>query len=562
MLGFCSGIPLIWAAMKKSYILTVIFYFLIITAFTQHILFDWQSCLKGGKYSTTSALVCSVPGGYFVAATQERGSLYHDDIVLIRTSILGDSLWAKYYGGSKDDWICGVFPTIDGNYYLVGTAASTDGDITYNPYPGFANLWIIKIDSSGNKLWDKVYGGSNKDEAMNAVVTSDGGLVVLSGTYSYNGDITTFYGARDVWLLKLDLNGTKQWDFTIGTPGFDYAYGITQTQDSGFIIGGGFQEGSQGNIQCYNADSNYLDGFLFQMDKNGKFISKKCFHGSKDDRIEQVMQLADGYLISGSTSSPDIASTNIGYHPGASPNGDPYIDFWLQKTDFNWNIEWQRCYGGSGWDYICRIFSCSNGDIMMFGTTNSNNGDVSGWHNGDPVLDNTVDIWMVRINPTGDILWQRCIGTYGDQWLSYNGVLKLGEADYVIACTTPAGGYENGDIACTSNPIPSHQTPFTWLFQITDTAASVGIYEPLPSIHIKLYPNPATEYITLEIPPQFDMKHTQADIIDVSGKIMQSTILTGQKPYLYTGNLPAGLYLLRLVNKQGFVSKRFVVNRN
>ena len=117
--------------MVKSIIFSTILCLLSNFVSAQHILFDWQNCIKGGKYNTTGATICAVTNGYLVAATQERGS--HVDIVLLKTSLTGDSLWRKYYGGSDDDWSCSVFPTLDGNYYLVGTAASTDGDITYNP---------------------------------------------------------------------------------------------------------------------------------------------------------------------------------------------------------------------------------------------------------------------------------------------------------------------------------------------------------------------------------------------------------------------------------------------
>jgi len=539
--------------MIKSVILSVILFFLANIVSSQHIQFDWQSCIKGGKYNTERSVLCKAENGYFISATQERGS--HVDIVLLKTSLTGDSLWRKYYGGSDDDWSCGVFPTLDRNYYIVGTAASIDGDITYNPYPGFANIWIIKIDSLGNKLWDKVYGGSNSDEANNAIVTHDGGLAILGSTFSYNGDITNFYGARDVWVLKLDQNGNKQWDYTIGTPGFDYSYGLTQTQDSGYIISGGFQEGSQGNIQCYNADSNYLDGFIYRLDRDGVPVEKKCYPGKYHENMKQVIELPDGYLISAITSSPDVSPDNIGFHIGYTHSGYPTDDIWLQKTDFNWNIEWQRCYGGSGDDYIYRIFPCSNGDYMMFGTTDSNNGDVSGTHCAAPYN----DIWMVRVNSLGDILWQRCIGKFAGERLAQNSVLKLDEAHYILSVEAE-GCIMDGDFTCTTTDDPYHCYYYAWVIQIHDTAASVGINDQLSTINIKLYPNPATDYIALEIPPEFDMKHTIAEIADIAGRKMQNVVLTGHKPYLYTGDLPAGLYLLRLINKQGFVSKRFVKN--
>jgi hypothetical protein len=194
---------------------------------------------------------------------------------------------------------------------------------------------------------------------------------------------------------------------------------------------------------------------------------------------------------------------------------------------------------------------------MMFGITNSHDCDVSDIHGYVPGYPAEDDIWMVRLNASGDILWQRCIGTYGAQRIQKNSILKLGEADYVIACTTDYGGYD--DILCTYE-YTGVTRYFTWLFQITDTAASLGITEQLPTINIKLYPNPATDYIALEIPPEFDMKQAIAEITDIAGRKMQSIVLSGNKPYLYTGDLPAGLYLLRLINKQGFVSKRFVKN--
>lgn len=539
----------------KIYILFLFCLFVGINLSAQHILFDWQNCIKGGKYNTTGATICAVTNGYLVAAIQERVS--HVDIVLLKTSLTGDSLWSKYYGGSDDDWLCCILPTLDGNYYLVGTAASLDGDIAYNPYPGLPNIWVVKIDSSGNKLWDRVFGGTNKDEAMNAIVTNDGGLAVLGSTFSYDGDITNYYGAMDVWLLKLDNNGNKQWDFTVGTPGFDYAYGITQTQDSGYIFGGGFKEGSVGNIQCYNADSNYLDAFVFHLDKHGEPIGKKCYSGMHDDFMRQIIELQDGYLIAGNTSSPDISPDEIGFHSGYNHTGYPTTDIWLQKTDFEWNIEWERCYGGSGWDDMYRIYQCVDGDYMMFGTTNSNDGDVNGIHGYEPGYPTKDDIWMVRLNSLGEIKWQRCIGKLAAERLQMNSILKLDEAHYILSVEAE-GCIMDDDFTCTTTDDPYHCYNYAWVIQINDTAASVGITEQLTSLNIKLYPNPAADYIVLEIPQEFDMKQTIAEITDISGRKMQSVVLSGYKPYLYTGDLPAGLYLLRLINKEGFVSKRFV----
>jgi hypothetical protein len=538
--------------MIKSILFCAVLYFLANIVSAQHILFDWQNCIKGGKYNTERSVLCKADSGYFITAMQSRGS--HVDIVLLKTSLTGDSLWRKYYGGSDGDWPCGIFPTKDGNYYIVGTTVSNDGDITNNPYPNNANIWIIKIDSAGNKLWDKIYGGSNYDEVRNAVVTYDGGMAVLAKTYSYDGDITNFYGALDIWVLKLDNNGAKQWDFTIGTPGFDYGYAITQTQDSGFIIGGGFKEGSQGNIQCYNADSNYLDAFLYHLDKHGTLVSKKCYPGMHDDFMRYVIELPDGYLISGSTSSPDIAATEIGYHEGYDHNGYPTDDIWIQKTDFNWNIEWQRCYGGSGWDYIERIYLCTNGDYMMFGTTTSNDGDVIGFHGAWQMG----DIWMVRLNGYGDIIWQRCIGKLSSERLSMNSILKLDEAHYVLSVEAE-GCIMDDDFTCTTTDDPYHCYNYTWLIQINDTAASVSIPDQPYHIEVKLYPNPAHQFATVEIPVTYALKNAYAEIIDASGRMRDRFKVYEKQFVMNVSGYPKGIYLIRISDARGIFTKKFIV---
>ena len=253
--------------MYKLSIIATCFFFTISTLTAQHISFNWQNCIKGGKYATDGTVLCKAVGGYFVAANQERGT--NVDIVLIKTSLAGDSIWSKYFGGTDDDWACGVFPTRDGNYFLVGTECSEDGDITNNPYPNSCNIWVIKIDSLGNKIWDRIYGGTYYDEPIVAISTNDGGLAILSTTYSDDGDVTHYFGGKDMWVLKLDSIGTKQWDYTMGSVENDYPSRIMQTSDSGFIISGAFYIGLGGNIECAYSDTNSIDGLIFQLDKKG-----------------------------------------------------------------------------------------------------------------------------------------------------------------------------------------------------------------------------------------------------------------------------------------------------
>ena len=112
-----------------------------------------------------------------------------------------------------------------------------------------------------------------------------------------------------------------------------------------------------------------------------------------------------------------------------------------------------------------------------------------------------------------------------------------------------------GNITCGVNEYKY----FSWVSSITDTTDYIGIHdiEDISRL-IKLYPNPANDYLVLEIPQQFDMQNFQAVIINSEGKTLKTSSLSGPKPYLSIVNLPSGLYLLRIENQQVKASKRFI----
>jgi hypothetical protein len=144
--------------------------------------------------------------------------------------------WQKTFGGSGTDTAFSVRATSDGGYIAAGTTGSSNGDVTLNQ--GYYDLWIVKLDVDGTIAWQKTYGGSEDDRANMIECTTDGGYIVAGYSNSYDGDIGLNYGVHDFWILKLDEFGSIQWEKTEGGTYYEQASSIKETPDGGFIVAG------------------------------------------------------------------------------------------------------------------------------------------------------------------------------------------------------------------------------------------------------------------------------------------------------------------------------------
>lgn len=163
-------------------------------------------------------------GNYIIAGVTSSNSGNGQDAYLIKIDEAGNMLWEKSYGGTGDDRIEAAYETADGGIIMVGntnSAPSTSPDV-----------FLIKADANGNEQWTKRFGGAGFDNGNVVQPTSDGGYVIIGQTYSYGA------GSGDYWLIKTDASGNKEWDKMFGGPGLDEGKNIRQTSDGGFIITG------------------------------------------------------------------------------------------------------------------------------------------------------------------------------------------------------------------------------------------------------------------------------------------------------------------------------------
>jgi len=260
------------------------------------------------------------------------------------------NLWQKTYGGRYNDEAYAITPTRDGGYIVAGLTESfgnIDGDV-----------YLIKIDKNGNKIWQKTYGVRDGNGAEAITPTEDGGYIVAGWTSSFGN------GKDDVYLIKVDKNGNMIWQNIFGGIKDDVANAITPTRDGGYIVAG-YTE-SFGNVG--------MDVYLIKIDKNGNKIWQKTYGGIDWDVANAITPTEDGgYIVAGWTDS----------------FGNRNRDVYLIKIDKDGNKIWQKTYGGSDFDEANAITPTRDGGYIVSGLTKS-------FGNGNE------DVYLIKIDKNGN----------------------------------------------------------------------------------------------------------------------------------------------------------------
>jgi uncharacterized delta-60 repeat protein len=184
----------------------------------------WQK-IYGGRYDDyPSSIQQTSDGGYIVAGYNGSFGAGYYDVWVLKLNGRGDVVWQKTYGGEDDDEAFSIQQTSDGGYIVAGYTQAFGA--------GLDDFWVLKLDSSGHIQWQKTYGGENDDEARSIQQTSDGGYILAGRTRSFGA------GLDDFWVLKLDASGDVVWQKTYGGKKWDEASSIQQTSDGGYIVAG------------------------------------------------------------------------------------------------------------------------------------------------------------------------------------------------------------------------------------------------------------------------------------------------------------------------------------
>lgn len=524
---------------KLSVILSTLIFFLNLSY--GQIQINWQQSFGGMGMDYGYDIVPTVGGYLVIGSTNSTSGQVSCNTTgeskswLIKIDPMGNLLWQKCYSDKYIKRIDKAYGSSDN--FLVGGAYG-------EPYLNTNNLGFVRIDSLGNIIWEKVFGNSvgilDGDEF--GVATNDGGAIGSGQIMSNGGDVTNYYGGYDGWVIKVDSLGNKQWDFTMGSSQFEFINCVYPTSDNGYLAGlYGTPDGEGGNIDCSVGFSSNSDAIVFKLDSIGDAQWHNCYGGSGHEGVVRVIETDNGYIIAAIGGSDNGDLTGSGWH------GD--IDVWLVNIDFQGNIIWQKCYGGTEYESPKEIFRTSDGGYVVFANTTSFNGDVSGNPSGGS---DVPSIWVFKVNSTGDLLWQRCLG--GVSIEDVYGAFQNSDYNYAVAGEMRYS--PSGDVNCSNYVLGSYQN--YWVFGISDTTVNV-VENEVKITEIKVYPNPANSILNIDFPVNYDTKNSKIEIVDIHGKTVIKSKFVIHSTQLDTKRLTPGIYTLKIQNDKTLVTRKIII---
>jgi uncharacterized repeat protein (TIGR02543 family) len=386
--------------MKKT-LLGLLFFFIFTSFMTLHA--QWAVTFGGAGTESALCVQQTSDGGYILGGYTSSSGAGSYDFWILKLDADFQYEWEVTYGGTLSDQAYSIQETSDGGYIVAGETVS------YGPANG--NMWIMKLDSVGNRVWQRYYGGVNHDTACSIRETSDGGFIVGGYTDSFGA------GDYDALVLKLNSDGSLNWHKTYGGTGREYCRSIRETGDGGYIMTGLTSSSGAGGDDVWvvkfsssgaidwqktyggiNADEGWdiretsdggyilaaetqswggggYDVWILKLDSAGVPIWQWIFGDTGGDRARSVVETSDdGYVVAGFTDS---------YGAGVD-------DTWILKLDITGALQWQITHGGSSGEVIECIQETSEGGFIASGYTGSHGAGVA-------------DMLLLKLYPDGSI---------------------------------------------------------------------------------------------------------------------------------------------------------------
>jgi len=421
-------------------IFTVILSLITLYGWSQAPAVSWDKTYGTAGNESAKALVKTQDGGFLMGG---EFSSSNSDFLVIKVDANGIEEWRKTYDNNGNyDQITSMAQNIDGGFVLGGYTYST-ADYNYD-------YWVVKINANGVVEWTVQLNGNSSDQLQSIQIDPLGDIIV--GGYSVSsagGDKSeNSRGGNDMWVVKLNNNGIKVWDKTIGGSSDDLLMTIKVSGSGSYLLGGYSYSGISGEKS--EASRGGADYWIVSMNANGNINWNKTLGGSNNDILAEIEETSNGEIILAGQSQSQATgdkSQNTTYQPfsytycyqqsytcGTWGSSTCYrtvcytnyvndTDYWVIKLNSAGQKIWDKDFGGSGfcsgtycnWFDAATNVSILNGDFLVAGYSVTN----AGFNKSENSRGGN-DAWLIKLDNDGNKLWDKTIGGNSNDDLASN----------------------------------------------------------------------------------------------------------------------------------------------
>jgi hypothetical protein len=400
---------------------------------------EWQKSYGGAGNDMLYSVKATNDGGYVLAGTSSpsqpprRGgasytngdhtdmSIGQQDIWVLKLDAVGNIEWQKTIGGLADEQVASISQTKDGGYII---GASSESDIytskisennknsIYKDSDSRGNLdyWIVKLNKKGELEWQKTIGGNYADILRSVVQTQDGGYFVggtsnsdasspspSEGGGQLQGEKTDkCYGTNDFWFMKLDAQGTIQWQETYGADGDEQLYTVLETADKNYMVAGNTNSSKTPG----NNSPDGSDFLILKLDEKGNTIFEKIYNISSDDILTNLVKNKDeSLLLCGyNRSLPPAPSEGGGAAAWTVKKVEGVEDYAVIKIDQNGEELWRKSIGKEGKSVLNKAIETRDGGYVLAGT-NLTPAPSEGWGGATRALNSVSNLGGSKVVP-------------------------------------------------------------------------------------------------------------------------------------------------------------------
>ena len=269
----------------------------------------WTRTYGGTSDEFVNKIIRTNDNNYLLAISSKSNDGYFNnnqgdyDAWIMKIDANGDSLWTKHYAGSLEDKAVGISNTNDNGYIVSLRTKSNDGDFSVNY--GSNDICIMKIDDMANTQWTKHIGGSDYDYIY-SIIEFQNNYYLFGNTLSNDSDIVNNHGVWDILALKLDNTGNIVWQKCYGGTLNDVCRNAIEINNS-FVIAGS----SKSNDGDATNNKGEADVWIINIDTSGTILWQKNYGGTGNDEATQIIKtLGDNLMFCANTSSNNIDITN------------------------------------------------------------------------------------------------------------------------------------------------------------------------------------------------------------------------------------------------------------